>query len=244
MMFLPYRPIRALPNPTAPAVKLQEVATRYGHTTALEEISLVVPVGVRLALVGANGAGKSTLLKLLAGLLLPTSGEIQLFGHPVALCAHRLVYLPQRSEIAWRFPMTVRRLVGTGRYVQRGWLRGLTKEDERVVDESLERMGILDLAEKQIGRLSGGQQQRVLLARALAQSADLLLLDEPLNAVDSSTRELISQILADLADEHKTVIVATHDIGRLDTEYDAVVYLSGGKQIASPTRESTHHHDH
>jgi ABC-type Mn2+/Zn2+ transport system ATPase subunit len=222
--------------PDAPAVLVRQASAGHpgADTPALEAVSLTVPVGARAALVGPNGAGKSTLLKAIAGLLPVRAGEIWVFGQPVGVCHQRVAYLPQRGELDWRFPISVRRLVLTGRYVHLGWLRWPSQRDWALADEMLDRLGIADLAERQIGQLSGGQQQRALLARALAQQADLLLLDEPLNAVDAETREVIARVLDSLRRQGKTFVVATHDLGRLETDFDQALYLSGGRAVPAP----------
>jgi manganese/zinc/iron transport system ATP- binding protein len=218
----------------APALRISNLRVAHpgaGHA-ALEGCSFEVQSGARVALVGPNGAGKSTLLKAIAGLLPAQSGTISIFGLPVGACHHRVAYLPQRDEIDWRFPVTVRRLVLGGRYVHIGWLRGPSTADRDIVDETLAQLGICHLAERQIGELSGGQQQRALLARALAQEADLLLLDEPFNAVDASTRESIIAILDQQQRAGRTVIVATHELDRLADEFDRVVSLRDGRIVA------------
>ncbi len=174
-------------NIGAPALDIHALSVGYptsGQNRALDNVSLCVPNGTRVALVGPNGAGKSTLLKAIAGLLPVLTGEIKIYGQSIAACRHRIAYLPQRGEIDWRFPISLRKLVLSGRYVHLGWFRHPTTQDGMIADKMIERLGLTALAERQIGQLSGGQQQRTLLARALAQEADLLLLDEPLNAVD------------------------------------------------------------
>jgi manganese/zinc/iron transport system ATP- binding protein len=145
-----------------------------------------------------------------------------------------VAYLPQRTELDWRFPVNVHRLVLTGRYVHMGWLMRPAREDQRRVSLMLEQLGIEHLAERQIGELSGGQQQRALLARALAQDADLLLLDEPLNAVDAETRAVITHVLHELKRAGKTVLAATHDLGRLEADFDSALYLSEGREVPAP----------
>ena len=234
---LPYRGRRcALPVADMPAVEVTAASVAYpgAETLALEDVSLRVPVAARVALVGPNGSGKSTLLKAIAGLLPLRSGQIRLYGQAVGACHHRVAYLAQRGEIDWRFPINVRRLVLTGRYVHLGWLRRPRADDYRIADEALAQLGLAALAERQIGQLSGGQQQRVLLARALAQQADLLLLDEPLNAVDAETRDVVAHVLADLQRQSKTLLVATHDLGRLEADFDGALYLHGGREVPPP----------
>ncbi|BCX03064.1 MAG: manganese ABC transporter ATP-binding protein [Candidatus Roseilinea sp.] len=235
----------ALTTSDVPAVQARNLGVRYpgAERPALQEISLTVPTGARVALVGPNGAGKSTLLKAVAGLLPVAPGALTVFGARVGAFPHRVAYLAQRGELDWSFPISVRRLVLTGRYPHLGWLRWPTREDWRKADEALARLHLSDLAERQIGELSGGQQQRALLARALAQDADLLLLDEPLNAVDAATREAVSSVLRDLQREGRTVIVATHELDRLQTDFDDALFLMDGRVVArgvGPVSEHSH----
>lgn len=230
---LPYghrRHVGAVPG--APALAARSVSAGYAGAAglALREVSLRVPAGARVALVGPNGSGKSTLLKAVAGLLPVASGEISIYGNPVGACHHRVAYLPQRGEIDWRFPIGVQRLVMTGRYVHLGWLKRPGRRDREVVSGVMEGLGLSPLAGRQIGELSGGQQQRALLARALVQDGDLLLLDEPLNAVDTGTRETISKVLAGLQRRGKTMVVATHDLASLASEFDGALYLREGRE--------------
>lgn len=230
---LPYgRRRHADPVPGAPALLVRSVSARYlgADTLALHEVSLRVPAALRVALIGPNGSGKSTLLKAIAGLMPARSGEIKIYGNPVGACHHRMAYLPQRGEIDWRFPINVQKLVTTGRYVHLGWLKPPGRRDREIVTRVLERLGLEALAGRQIGQLSGGQQQRALLARALVQEADLLLLDEPLNAVDAQTRTTISEVLSEMRRQGKTMIVATHDLGGLASDFDGVLYLREGRE--------------
>ena len=227
---LPAQTVQAV-NP--PAFEASQASTRYpgADAWALSDISFCVQQGARIALVGSNGSGKSTLLKATVGMLPLTNGSIRLFGQPIAQMRKRVAYLPQRGDLDWKFPMSLRKLVLTGRYVHLGWFRYPRPEDWAAADAAIARLKLRDLAERQISELSGGQQQRALLARALAQNADLLLLDEPLNAIDATTREIVAQLLRELQREGKTAIVATHDIDHLDTDFDGAVYLADGRQV-------------
>jgi manganese/zinc/iron transport system ATP- binding protein len=209
-----------------------KVAHPGRNTPAVQGISLEVASGELVALVGPNGAGKSTILKAIAGLLPVQAGSISIFGLPIGACHHRVAYLPQRGEIDWRFPVSVRRMVVTGRYVHLGWLRQPGASDDARVVDMLDQLGIADLADRQISELSGGQQQRVLLARALVQDADLLLLDEPTNAVDAATRDAIAETLNTLRRKGKAALVATHDLDHL-MEFDRVVALQDGRIVAN-----------
>ncbi len=216
--------------PGADALLLDGLSVGYPGVPepAVRAVSLTIGNGVRAALVGANGSGKSTLLKAVAGLLRPQAGTIRVYGRPVGACHHRVAYLPQRGEVDWRFPVTVVRLVLAGRYVHLGWLRRPGAADRQRVAEVLDQLGLTELANRQISQLSGGQQQRALLARALVQEADLLLLDEPLSAVDAASRQIIARVLDGLRRQGKTALVATHHVDRLDEEFDQVFTLDEG----------------
>lgn len=216
-----------------PAVAVRDLTVIYpgGQRKALDAVSLEVERGTRAALIGPNGAGKSTLLKTIAGLLRPSAGEVTVFGHEIGRCIHQVAYLPQRSAIDWSFPVTVQRLVLSGRYVHTGWLRFTGADDRAKVQQALEQMNIAHLSNRTIGQLSGGQQQRALLARTLVHQADLLLLDEPLNAIDSETRRLIDQLMEELHAEGKTVVMATHDVDRLDADFDRVIAFEDGLRV-------------
>jgi ABC-type Mn2+/Zn2+ transport system ATPase subunit/uncharacterized membrane protein YraQ (UPF0718 family) len=234
---LPYRGRRhARRVPGEPALALRGVSCRYPgeRRLALTGIDLDAPAGSRIAIVGPNGAGKSTLLKVIAGLLPAVGGDIRLYGQPEAAFHHRVAYLPQRGDLDWGFPLSVSRLVLTGRYVHLGWLQGPSPADERIVDRVVARLRLEPLADRLVGQLSGGQQQRALLGRALAQEADLLLLDEPLTAVDAETRAVMAEVLDELRQKGTTVLVATHDIGRREGEFDDALFLSEGRIVPTP----------
>ena len=228
------------PVEDAPALEVRHLSTTYERTRvpALQGINLTVTPGQRVALVGPNGAGKSTLLKVVANLLPSPRSTVRIFGHPSGTCHHRVSFLPQRSELDWRFPVDVEKLVLAGRYVHMGWLRKPCPADRERLDETIELLHLKHLRHRQIGQLSGGQQQRAILARTLVQDAELLLLDEPLNAVDARTRQIISETLDHLRTLGKTVLMATHDIGRLESDFDQAIFLVDGKQVAAPPDHS------
>lgn len=219
------------PLPNSAALVFSELSVSYSGSgkKVVDAVSLSVARGQRVALVGHNGAGKSTLLKAAAGLIKPDSGTISVYGNPVGACHHRTAYLPQRSDVDWHFPITVSDLVMTGRYVHLGWFRRPRATDRQLVMASLRRLQIQQLADRQVAELSGGQQQRALIARALVQQASLFLLDEPLNAVDESTRDIVDEVLSDHARVGGSVLVATHDLGRLSESFDTAVYLRNGR---------------
>jgi len=232
------------PDPKAPALDILGLGVAYPseEKLALKDFDIRVPAGSAFALVGPNGAGKSTLFKAICGLLPVRTGSISVFGHPLGACHHRVVYLPQRSEIDWQFPISVLELVVMGRYVYLGWFNRPQKRDIEIARNALKEMNVLDLADRQISKLSGGQQQRVLIARALSQNADLLLLDEPLNAVDETTRQTVGEVLKKIKSQGKTVIVATHYYDQEDGRYDNAIFLKDGHKIngSDPTIDSTH----
>jgi ABC-type Mn2+/Zn2+ transport system ATPase subunit len=213
--------------PGQPALKITGLGFTYpgGEAPALEDISMQVQPGEKVALVGPNGAGKSTLIKLIAGLERQRTGDIHIYGNPVGACHHRVGYVPQRSSVDWRFPVTVRQVVMMGRYVHLGWLKRPAAIDRRQVEEAMAIMGLSEVADNQIGDLSGGQQQRVMLARTLAHNADLLLLDEPLNSLDVLTQELIFDVLEKAVESGRTVIVSIHDLGVLPLHFTRAVFL-------------------
>ncbi len=230
-LLLPYQGRGHLdPVPGAPPLEVRSLSYSYGgDSLALDNVTLTVEAASRVALVGANGAGKSTLLKVAAGLLRVYRGEVSIYGNPPGACHHRVAYLEQRADVDWRFPITVGRLVLTGRYVHCGWFQRPSSDDRRIAAEAMNRLGISDLASRRICELSGGQQQRALLARALAQESDLLLFDEPLNAVDSDTRDVVFAVLDQLRETGKAIVMATHDLGRLAGNFDTVVHFEAGR---------------
>lgn len=240
MMTLPYcRHPHQPGDADAAALEFHAVSVRYPDSPklALHVLTCCIPAGTRIALVGHNGAGKSTLLKAATGLLPLCGGHICIYGQPLGTCHHRVAYLPQHSQLNWQFPISVRQFVLTGRYVHLGWLRRPGRHDHQRVSATLERLDLAALGECQIGQLSGGQQQRLLLARALVQEADLLLLDEPLTAVDAATRATLSSLLAELQRQGKTFLVATHEVQQLEQDFDGVLHLRDGHRV-TPASES------
>jgi len=210
-----------------PALEVKDVSFNYPNVNRknLDEVSIRIEPGEKVALVGPNGAGKSTLMKLILGLEPLQSGEINIFGHKVNSCRHRVAMVPQKTNVDWHFPATVEEVVTMGRFVHLGWLKWPGKKDREAVHHAMETMEITDIAKKQVGELSGGQQQRVMLARTLAHDADLLLLDEPLNHVDIATQELMFHTIEDLCKHGKSVLVSTHDLGILTVHFSRALFL-------------------
>ena len=212
-------------DPTKPCVQLRQVTVTYDGVTALDDVTLALTAGDQVAVVGPNGAGKSTLFNVIAGTLKPTQGVVNIYGSGPQ--GHICVgYVPQRNRIDWRFPVTVSDVVMMGRVGQIGLLRWPRRQDRRLVEGALARVGMSALANRQIGELSGGQQQRVFLARALAQEAELLLLDEPLTGLDLPSQEAILGLLAELRQQGVTVLVATHDLNQAAEHFAKVMLLN------------------
>src|SRR5947207_10025654 len=216
-------------------VWLSDVSAGYGDRVALEHVDLAIEAGSRLAVVGPNGAGKSTLLKLLAGLIQPWSGRVEVLGHPPGQQARRVAYVPQAELVDWAFPVTVSAVVMMGRYPALGPLRRPGAADHRAVEEALDKVSMADHAETQIGSLSGGQRRRVFLARALAAEPDLFLLDEPVTGVDVPTQEDLMALLATEADEGRTIIATTHDLAALSRHFRTVVAVNHRVIAGRPT---------
>ncbi|MEE6282137.1 metal ABC transporter ATP-binding protein [Georgenia sunbinii] len=211
------------------------VTAAYGETPALWDVSLEVPRGRLVGIVGPNGAGKSTLLKVIMGQLAPVAGRVTVFGRPIDQARHLVGYLPQRSSVDWDFPTDARDVVEMGTYGRLGWLRRPGAQQRRIAERALARVGIADLADRQIGQLSGGQQQRVFLARALAQDAPLYLADEPFAGVDYVTERAVIDVLRELRDEGRTVVVVHHDLASVADYFDSVVLLNHHLVAAGPT---------
>lgn len=217
---------------------IEDLSVSYRRVRALENISLSTSCGNRVALIGPNGAGKSTLLKAIAGLVPRDSGSIRWRGTAVKKWSREFAYLPQREEVDWSFPITVRGLVEMGRYPQTGWWRKFTPEDTLAVDRALESLALLDLQDRQIRELSGGQQQRTFLARALAQEAHVLLLDEPFTGLDRNAAQLLGDLLARLAQEGRLVIASHHDLNTVPMLFDEALVLSTRALAFGPVAET------
>jgi ABC-type Mn2+/Zn2+ transport system ATPase subunit len=210
---------------SAPAVELAGVSVRYEGTPALENVSFQVRRGDQVAVVGPNGAGKSTLFNIITGILKPQQGVVRIAGSGPS--GHICVgYVPQRNRIDWRFPVNVADVVMMGRVGKIGMLRRPGHEDSKRVQEALAQVDMLPFAKRQIGELSGGQQQRVFLARALAQEAELLLLDEPLAGLDIPSQEAILRSLAQMRASGITLMIATHDLNQAAEQFDQMILLN------------------
>jgi manganese/zinc/iron transport system ATP- binding protein len=191
---------------------LRDLTVAYGRRVVLKEVQADIRRGQVVGVVGPNGGGKSTLLKAILGMVPLVAGKVTLFGKPIAKMRSHIAYVPQREDVDWQFPVTVREVVMMGRYPHRGWLRRTTDEDERTVNSMLAEVDMTQYGDSQIGQLSGGQQQRVFLARALAQEADVLLLDEPMNGIDAATQEVVLRLIEEQKNKGRIILLATHDL--------------------------------
>jgi len=210
-------------------VELDHVTVRYQELNALEDVSLQVVPGEFLAVIGPNGSGKTTLLKTILGLMQPTAGTVRLLGkapHDLGREWGRVGYVPQLVQIDPRFPIRVLDVVLMGRYGQIGLMRRPGERDMEAARVALDRVGLADLARRQMGRLSGGQRQRVLVARALATEPELLILDEPTTGVDVGTTEGLFELLDGFHRSGITVIVVSHDVGVVAQHVSQVACLN------------------
>lgn len=210
----------------APFLRVTNLNVHYDGMPALEQINFSLEGEEFVAVVGPNGAGKSTLFKTIAGVIQPSSGSVILGGH--APTGHICIsYLPQRSDVDWSFPVTVKDVVMMGRVGKIGLFRNPGKTDWEVVENCLGMVNMADLVDRQISELSGGQQQRVFIAQALAQEAELLLMDEPLAGLDVPSQEEFFRVLRLLRKRGVTLLVATHDLGLAAAHFDKVMLLNG-----------------
>lgn len=211
---------------TSPALVVRAVSAGYSTAPrAIEDISFSVNIGERIAVLGPNGAGKSTLFKAIVGLIDFNTGEISIHERDCRT-SHALVgYVPQQNRVDWDFPATVRDVVMMGRLRKIGWFHHPGRRDRAAVEAALSRVGMADKAKRGVVDLSGGERQRVFIARALAQEADVLLLDEPFSAVDATAEREILDVLDRLREQQVTILIATHDLNLASTRFDRILLI-------------------
>lgn len=220
-----------------PSIEVHNLAASYNRRPVLWDIDFQLPSAALIGIVGPNGSGKTTLLRNIMGLMDADSGYVKLFGKDLDQVRERVSYVPQRESVDWTFPASVREVVEMGRYKPANLLRRLKSRDRELVTLALEKVDMLEYADRQISQLSGGQQQRVFLARALAQDADLYLMDEPFVGVDAATEEAILKVLSDLKEEGKTVVIVHHDLQTAYQYFDTIVLLNTRMVAAGPKDE-------
>lgn len=211
------------------SVSVKSLTVQYGSTVALHEVNAQFRSGTVTALVGHNGSGKSTLLQALAGIVGPTAGTVDTHGR-------RVSYVPQRSDVNDRMALTVGEVVAMGTWPRRGILGRASAQDRRVVADAIERLQLTDLRSRRLSALSGGQRQRALLAQALVERGELVLLDEPTTGLDAEAREIINGVVDDEAARGAVVVVATHDVD--DARRASTTITLGRGEILTSTQKS------
>ena len=212
------------------AIEIKNLIVAYGENIALEDLNLNIEVGSLMALVGPNGAGKSTLIKTILKFLKQITGEIK-------INAKTLAYVPQRNSVDWDFPTTLFDVVEMGCYGRVGLFKRVSKGEKQKVLKAIEQVGMLEFKDRQISELSGGQQQRAFIARALVQEADIYLMDEPFQGVDSTTEKSIVEILKQLKAEGKTIIVVHHDLQTVPAYFESVALINKAVIVSGKVSE-------
>lgn len=207
-------------------LEIRNLTVKYRSLCALESASFAIQPGQVVALIGPNGAGKTTLIKAMLGLVPKNDGHVYFCSKPLHKQLNRVAYISQRSQVDWNYPITVYNVVMLARINQHRWWQPASHPSLQIVKNALERVNLWELRDRKISELSGGQQQRVFLARALAQQADLFLLDEPFTGVDQQTQEIMFQIFDELKAQGKTVLVISHDLGETINQYDQILLLN------------------
>lgn len=218
-------------------VAVRDLTVAYREEPVLWDVDLTVPEGRLVTIVGPNGAGKSTLIKAILDLVPRTSGTVSVYGKTYKENRDLVGYVPQRGSVDWDFPTTSLDIVQMGLYGKLGWIRRPGKKERAIAYECLEKVGMEDYANRQISQLSGGQQQRVFLARALAQDAEIYFMDEPFAGVDAATETAIVNVMRDLREAGKTLIIVHHNLETVLEYFDWVVLLNIQVIASGPVKE-------
>lgn len=225
-------------NPSSvPTLEIHDMTVAYHRKPVLWDIDLTVPEGTLTGIVGPNGAGKSTLIKAALGLIPISSGWVKFYGKPYHKVRSKVGYVPQRESVDWNFPVTAYDVVLMGRYGMLGWLKRPVAADKEAARNALDRVGMGKYADRQISNLSGGQQQRVFLARALVQDAQIYFMDEPFVGVDAATERAIIQLLEEMRDDGRTVLVVHHDLGTIEEYFDRLILINMRVVAAGETKD-------
>lgn len=208
------------------AIEIKHLNVSYYDHLVLNDINLNIPKGVMCAISGPNGAGKTTLVKSILNFIPHLTGSIKVNGKDLKKEIDNISYVPQKESVNWQFPTTVSDVVLMGTYRELGWFKRPGKTQKDKANQAMKQLGILDLANKEIASLSGGQQQRVFLARMLCQDADIIFLDEPLVGIDKKSEQIIMNILNQLKEEGKTIIVVHHDLATIEKYFDYLVLVN------------------
>ncbi|NNE08027.1 MAG: metal ABC transporter ATP-binding protein [Gemmatimonadetes bacterium] len=221
-------------------MEVHDLTVAYDRKPVLWDLDFTIPEGLLVGVVGPNGAGKSTLIKAALGMIPPASGWVKFFDKPVEDVRTEIGYVPQRESVDWDFPTNALDVVLMGLYGKLGWMRRPGRAERERAMTCLEHVGMADFANRQISQLSGGQQQRVFLARALAQEANIYLMDEPMAGVDAATERAVVKLLSELREQNKTILVVHHDLQTVADYFDWVVLLNMRQIAVGPTSEVFH----
>lgn len=225
-------------NTSEPIISVKDLTVIYHKKPVIWDLDLHIPQASMCGIVGPNGSGKTTLLKSILGIIKPITGTITIFNEPLNIHKHKIAYVPQKNSVDWTFPVSVHDVVMMGRYGTLSWWQRPTKKDFEITAWALEQVLMTPLQNQHIGQLSGGQQQRVFLARALAQQADIFMLDEPFTGIDMITEQLILKLLQTLQNQGKTIVVVHHDLATVQQYFDWT-FLMNVKHIAcGPTMQT------
>ena len=219
-----------------PVLEVHDLTVSYDKKPVLWDVDFTIPYGSLVGVIGPNGAGKSTLIKAIMNLVPKGSGYVNIYDDILDNVRYKISYVPQRESVDWDFPASVLDVVLMGRYGKKGLLKRLSIKDKEIAYESLKRVNMLDFANRQISQLSGGQQQRTFLARALAQEADLYLMDEPFAGVDAASERSIVELLLKMRKEGKTIIVVHHDLQSAIDYFDWTLLLNTRLVASGPTK--------
>ncbi len=215
-------------------IHVEDLTMAYQDSPVLFDVDLDIPENTRCAIVGPNGAGKSTLLKGILSLIKPVSGSISIYGKSFNDVRDKIAYVPQIGSVNWDFPTTVLDVVQMGRYNKLGWIRQPGKKEREIAESALDEMKLSDFADRQISQLSGGQRQRVFIARAIAQDAQLYIMDEPLAGVDETTERIIMDKFIEFQKNGKSIIAVHHDLNTLESYFDYLVILNRTIKAVGP----------
>jgi len=207
-------------------ISVKNLTVSYQKKPAIKSINLKITEGSIVGIIGPNGAGKSTLIKAILGLLPYDTGEVKIFGKDLDESRKRISYIPQREQFDWDFPINVEDVVMMGRYSHLGMFAFPGKKDKEIVEEKIHKVGMQDFRKRQIRNLSGGQQQRIFLARALAQESDIYLMDEPFVGVDAKTERTIFDLMNELKEQNKTILVVHHDLSKVTEYFDKLILIN------------------
>ncbi len=232
-----YRRFKSEQNMSTNAIEVEDLTVAYKHKPVLWDIDLTVPEGVLMAIVGPNGAGKTTLIKAMLNLVNTAAGQVKIYGESSSDQRRLVGYVPQRGSVDWDFPTSVKDVVMMGRYGTLGWIKRPGKKEQDLALRALDKVGMVQFADRQISQLSGGQQQRVFLARALVQDAQVYLMDEPFQGVDATTERAIVSLLQELRGSGKTVVVVHHDLQTVPEYFDWTALLNVRLIASGPVQE-------